>query len=222
MAVNSFNAQNPPVTTKGDVFTFSTIPTRLGVGANDTVLTADSSTATGLKWAAVSAGGMTEIASTTLNNSASTYTYSSLGSYKHIIMIGQGLQGAGSSAESINVQFNSDTGSNYSSAGIGNSNSTGNFPAFQGTTYLRMATLVLATTTDTSDTFGDFITFFMDYGGSGRKSSQTICGSFAGGQARAFSSYGLWTSTNAITSITILTSASNNFKAGVIKLYGVN
>lgn len=52
MAVNSFNAQNPPVTTKGDVFTFSTIPTRLGVGANNTVLTADSSTATGLKWAA--------------------------------------------------------------------------------------------------------------------------------------------------------------------------
>lgn len=51
MAVNSFNAQNPPVTTKGDVFTFSTIPTRLGVGANNTVLTADSSTATGLKWA---------------------------------------------------------------------------------------------------------------------------------------------------------------------------
>lgn len=52
MAVNSFNAQNPPVTTKGDVFTFSTIPTRLGVGANNTVLTADSAEATGLKWAA--------------------------------------------------------------------------------------------------------------------------------------------------------------------------
>lgn len=57
MAVNSFNAQNPPVTTKGDVFTFSTIPTRLGVGANNTVLTADSSTATGLRWATPAAAG---------------------------------------------------------------------------------------------------------------------------------------------------------------------
>jgi hypothetical protein len=40
-----------PLTTKGDLYTFSTVDARLGVGANDTVLTADSSTATGLKWA---------------------------------------------------------------------------------------------------------------------------------------------------------------------------
>jgi len=46
-------------TAKGDLFPASsgTALTRLAVGANDTVLTADSSTATGLKWAAPSAGG---------------------------------------------------------------------------------------------------------------------------------------------------------------------
>jgi hypothetical protein len=44
---------------KGDliVATAADTPARLAVGANDTVLTADSSTATGLKWAAVAAGG---------------------------------------------------------------------------------------------------------------------------------------------------------------------
>lgn len=41
-----------PLTTKGDVLTYSTAAARLGVGANNTVLTADSAEATGLKWAA--------------------------------------------------------------------------------------------------------------------------------------------------------------------------
>jgi hypothetical protein len=46
-----------PLTTKGDVFTFSTVDARLGVGANGTVLTADSAETTGLKWAAPAASG---------------------------------------------------------------------------------------------------------------------------------------------------------------------
>ena len=46
-----------PLTTKGDLYTFSTSDTRLGGGANNTVLTADSAQATGLKWAAPAGGG---------------------------------------------------------------------------------------------------------------------------------------------------------------------
>jgi hypothetical protein len=42
-----------PVTTKGDVLTFSTVPARLAVGANNTVLMADSAQTTGNKWAAL-------------------------------------------------------------------------------------------------------------------------------------------------------------------------
>ena len=44
------------LTTKGDILSYSTTEARLGVGANDEVLTADSAEATGLKWAASAAG----------------------------------------------------------------------------------------------------------------------------------------------------------------------
>jgi len=40
-----------PLTTKGDLFTYSTTDARLAVGANGTILVADSTAATGLKWA---------------------------------------------------------------------------------------------------------------------------------------------------------------------------
>lgn len=56
-----------PLTTKGDVYGFSTTDARIPIGANDTVLTADSTQALGLKWAApASGGGMTLLASGSL------------------------------------------------------------------------------------------------------------------------------------------------------------
>ena len=72
-----------PLTTKGDLYTFTTVDARLGVGANDTVLTADSAQATGLKWAAAAGApglafitGATFTSATTVSiNSCFTNTY---------------------------------------------------------------------------------------------------------------------------------------------------
>jgi len=61
-----------PLTTKGDVYTFDTGNQRLGVGANGLVLTADSTTATGLSWA--SGGGGASAVHAFSNTTTTTYT----------------------------------------------------------------------------------------------------------------------------------------------------
>ena len=55
------------LTTKGDTHGYSTTNARIPIGSNDTVLTADSSEALGLKWASVSAGATTSIVEAVLS-----------------------------------------------------------------------------------------------------------------------------------------------------------
>jgi hypothetical protein len=63
-----------PLTTKGDLFTFSTVDARLGVGTNGQTLVADSTASTGLKWATASSGALTKVTSATFTNVATTTT----------------------------------------------------------------------------------------------------------------------------------------------------
>ena len=50
-----------PLTTKGDLFTFTTVDARLGVGTNGYILSANSATATGLEWIAANPGDITGV-----------------------------------------------------------------------------------------------------------------------------------------------------------------
>ena len=55
-----------PLTTKGDLHTFSTIDAKLPVGINGQVLSSDSTTTTGLKWITGGTGTVTSVAALTL------------------------------------------------------------------------------------------------------------------------------------------------------------
>jgi hypothetical protein len=68
--------QSTIVDAKGDLIagTGSDAVARLGVGANDTVLTADSSEATGLKWAAAAGGSLTLLSTTSFSTQTTSIT----------------------------------------------------------------------------------------------------------------------------------------------------
>jgi hypothetical protein len=102
------------VDAKGDIVAATAADTvaRLAVGANDTVLTADSSTATGLKWAA--SGGTSTIAQIATGNlTGASLTISSLSSYDQLFLL-INLPGiTGSTDTRYGIELNGSSSANY-------------------------------------------------------------------------------------------------------------
>jgi hypothetical protein len=88
--------QNAIVDAKGDLIaaTAADTPARLAVGTNGQVLTADSTAATGLKWADASAGALTLVKTQTIGSGVSAVTVTSAFSStydNYLIVIGGGV-----------------------------------------------------------------------------------------------------------------------------------
>lgn len=99
------------VDAKGDIIAATAADTvsRLAVGTNDQVLTADSTAATGLKWATPASGGMTLLSTTSCSGATTTVSGIS-GSYTNLQVVVEGVTNATGDGE-FRVAINSSTGS---------------------------------------------------------------------------------------------------------------
>ena len=80
-----------PLTTKGDLYTYSTTDARLAVGNNGETLVADSSTATGLKWAKDPVADLVTTAGDTLYaTGADTLTRLGIGTAGQVLTVNSG------------------------------------------------------------------------------------------------------------------------------------
>jgi len=110
--------QNAIVDAKGDLIsaTAADTPARLASsGVNGEVLTIDTSTSTGLKWATPAAGGMTLISTTTLSG-ASTNITSIPTTYKNLQFICRDIGDSGTTTR-ISFRPNNNSGIGYYTAG---------------------------------------------------------------------------------------------------------
>ena len=215
-----------PLTTKGDLYTYSTTDARLGVGANDTVLIADSSTATGLKWAAPSGSNksytLLNTGGTALTG-AGTITVSGISGVDNLLVI---IDGASSSVTgSLTLRFNADSGSNYHYAQARN-NTTATYAV--STTFTTekdtAASSIPLAKMPTAEELGTMSGGFsvLGAGSTGFKAIQQNVGAQTpSGSNGSFGTNGvaIYKGTAAITSLSLIIS-SGNFDAGTVYVYG--
>ena len=104
------------LTTKGDLATYSTARTRLGVGSNNQVLTADSAQALGIKWATASGGALWSVLGTYECSSAEaskTFTFTAIDFDDDSALFLEVDGGVSASTNTLEIQVDGDTSSSY-------------------------------------------------------------------------------------------------------------
>lgn len=205
---------------KGDIIAASAADTaaRLAVGANNTVLTADSSTATGLKWAAPVSGSLTLLSTTSLSGSSTTISSISQ-SYQNLYLVIKGLYFSSTSSIPEVAFGNGTTFGAFRTVCLDTSQTTPSITGnrrvsidFWNNTTANNTSLITATCWNYADT-------------SSVKTIQTNSGfnNASGTDRAAFTMSSRYEQTNAINAIRISDSqGAGNISAGTAFLYGVN
>ena len=213
------NSMATEIDAKGDLVVGTGADTfsRLAVGTNDYVLTADSAEATGMKWAAAGGGG--SAASYSLINtggtslSGATTTVSGISGMSSLLILVR--DGSTAGATEVRFRINTDTGANYQFAGavwnpstIDQISETNRTSGFQATVNQSAA-----------NTFaiGASITGANSTGFKAVNMSAATQGSTAANQSVIGN--GLYIGTSTVSSVSV-TCLSSTFDAGTIYVYG--
>ncbi len=204
------------LTTKGDIIvaTGNATLVRQGVGANGTVLTANSAQADGVEWATPTSGGMTLISTTTLSGASITLS-SIAATYTNLQLIIRNFKPA-TDATGLYLRMNSDSNANRHAETISGDVYTGN--PFN-VTYINATNAQ-----DNSSAEGLIVINIFDYANTTTwkavESSSLTNNATTATNLNYRRSFGAYNQTSAISSIDIFP-ASGNFTSGTVLLYGV-
>jgi hypothetical protein len=220
------NSMATAIDAKGDLVPGTGADTfaRLAVGANDTVLTADSTTATGLKWATPAGGA----ANWTLLNTggtaltgASTVTVSGISGADKIMVLVSGASSNTVGTE-IGLRLNGDTGNNYRQFGgrviVYSPPTAGSFTTYNITSGSNINMGVMSN--DAGSSVSGYA-LFTGCNTSGVKIYNQAGGGTPNGNNDQHHYYtgGFYNSSSAITSISIVSIFAGNLDAGTVFVY---
>ena len=226
--ITSGSAINPNVVdAKGDIIAATAADTvaRLAVGANDTVLTADSSEATGLKWAAPAVAGanwsLLNSGGTSLSGTSTSIT--GISGQDKLLIVVKGASHTGSIDDTLGIRFNTTTtsvydqqGSNFlrlSSYGGGVSNGVNS----------NTTSIQLFNTSSNAASVGSGFCLITGCNAAGVKAFTAGGGANAGGgnEQKANTIGGIFNSSSTISSVQITwVGYSQTFDAGTVFIYG--
>ena len=202
------------VDAKGDIIAATAADTvsRLAVGANDTVLTADSTAATGLKWATPAAGGMTLISTTTLTGASITLS-SIPATYNNLQLVIRNFRPA-TDATQLRIRYNADSATRYRWSNSINADNL----SFNSTS------ITISPESDNGASSGFGVVTVYDYANTATYKmsiSDMVTHEWADPTLLRYQRFfGLYNQTGAISSIE-LAPLSGNFTSGTVLLYGV-
>lgn len=158
----------------------------------------------------------TPIGTTTLGSAAASITFSSLGSYTDIFLVGQ--FGNTSGGTTVGLRFNSDSGTNYSTTQMNGPMPFGS--SWRGSNQTSISVFGSPIVSGTSGNLIDFGSVaIQNY--SNNTTYKTVISRNGWATGEVIAGVGLWRNTAAITSITLLASGTTFLTGTTFSIYGI-